>query len=685
MILKRILLENIRSYKNIEINFPLGSTLLSGDIGSGKTSILMAIEFALFGLQPGQKGVSLLRSNESNAKVEIEFEVDDSNIIIERSIKKGKTITQDYCSIDIDGEKREIAVTELKNKVLEILSYPFEFAKKQNLLYKFTVYTPQESMKQIILEDPETRLGILRHVFGIDKYRRILDNSALFTAKLREEQRRKEGFLLDLDMKKELFLKKENEIEDRHKILDSIEKELIAKINVRKEIQEQINEIKEKIDDKRKYEKEIEKTTILLSTKRETKSSNLKEIKLIDEQIKSFFTTYFDENILKELEAQLIKAKIDKEDSQKKNLFISSEIHALKSKSEDLSEIKKKISAIDLCPTCLQTVDITYKVNVLNKMDYEIKQSFDKTLLLEKDKLINDEEIKKTNSILFSLENDISNLRTLRVKLESLNEKKKRIELLNHNNSQIEKDEELLIKHIDSLKRLISELSRYDSVFTEKDRLLQSALKEEKFAEIKVAEIKKEIYLFERQLDELSKEITKKEEIKKEMENLKEIEGFISNNFIPLISFIEKNVLAKLREEFSSLFSKWFSMLVSDSLNVRLDERFTPIIEQQDYEIEYEYLSGGERTAVALAYRLALNQVINSLLSKIKTKDLIILDEPTEGFSDQQLDKMRDVFQQINVAQLILVSHEQKVEGFVENIIKLQKQKGESYISTEIK
>ncbi len=147
---------------------------------------------------------------------------------------------------------------------------------------------------------------------------------------------------------------------------------------------------------------------------------------------------------------------------------------------------------------------------------------------------------------------------------------------------------------------------------------------------------------------------------------------------MPVVYFIEKNVMTKLKSEFSKLFAEWFSMLVSDFIQVRLDDEFTPIIEQQDYELEYNYLSGGERTAIALAYRLSLNQVINSLLSKIKTRDLVILDEPTEGFSEQQLDKMRDVLQQLDVAQLILVSHEQKIEGFVDNVLRFKKENGVS-------
>jgi len=57
MIFKFLKLRNIRSYKELSLHFPNGSVLLAGDVGSGKTSILLALQFALFGLQPGQKGI----------------------------------------------------------------------------------------------------------------------------------------------------------------------------------------------------------------------------------------------------------------------------------------------------------------------------------------------------------------------------------------------------------------------------------------------------------------------------------------------------------------------------------------------------------------------------------------------------------------------------------------------------
>ena len=153
------------------------------------------------------------------------------------------------------------------------------------------------------------------------------------------------------------------------------------------------------------------------------------------------------------------------------------------------------------------------------------------------------------------------------------------------------------------------------------------------------------------------------------------IRDWLTEQIIPLAGHIEKNVMLKLHNEFSLFFEKWFNMLVaSEGWKARLDENFTPIIEQAGFDTDYEFLSGGERTAAALAYRLSLNQVINSMLSHIKTRDLLVLDEPTDGFSAEQLDRMKDVFNEIKAKQIILVSHESKIENFVDNIIRFDKE-----------
>ena len=676
MRIKKIILDNIRSYEHQEINFSEGSTLLSGDIGTGKTSVLLAIEFALFGLQPGQRGSALLRNGKREGKVRLEFEVDGDEVVIERTLKKGKTISQDYCSIIINNEKREFSVTELKSKILELLNYPSEFAKKQNILYKFTVYTPQEEMKQIILEDAETRINTLRHVFGIDKYKKILENVAILTLKLREEKRLKEGMTSNLENDKLNLITKENELETKQQNLFYVEKEFLEKTEIRKKIQEEKEEFSKKIEERTKLQSEIEKTKIMIMNKNETIFNNTKTIEQLRNQIAELQAIKFDESKIKQLEQFIFVNKNEKDKLNKLNLEITSKMNSILLKEEENKKIEKKISSLEICPTCLQNVDAVYKANVLNKIhsdEVEGKKQL-QTLDLEKKKI--EDNLTRIESEISNSEKQLTDLKILKMKLQDIKEKEKQISEIEKSNVSLEKDVHLLKQHVDLLTTSVLSLTRFVNLFETKQKELDEALREERLADIKVAELKKEIEVFSKQIEELKLDIEEIEKIKSELTYITELENWLSKHFISLISFIEKNVMTRLKTEFSKLFAEWFYMLVSDNFNVYLSDDFTPIVEQQDYELDYAYLSGGERTAIALAYRLALNQVINSLLSKIKTRDLVILDEPTDGFSEQQLDKMRDVLQQLNVRQLIIVSHEQKMEGFVENVIRFKKISG---------
>lgn len=678
MKIKKIKLENIRSYEQKEIEFPEGSTLLSGDIGSGKTSILLGIEFALFGLQPGQRGNSLLRNGAEKGGVVMEFEIEDLDIIVERNLKRGKTVSQDYCAITINGDKKEISVTELKTKVLELLNYPMEFAKKQNLLYRFTVYTPQEEMKEIILQDPETRINTLRHIFGIDRYKKVIENSSLVLSKLREERRLREGAIGNLEQERLELFTKEDELESKNHNLSVMEKELFLKHDVRKIIQEEKEEITKKVEEKRKFSQEIEKSKIMISGKNDSISNNLKRIEIIHSQIEELEKISFNPKRVVELENEIDSNKREKERLNEKNIEIRSEISSLTYKIDENRKLEQKMSNLQICPTCLQNVESVYRANVLNKAHSESAESARgiQELEIEKIKLL--EKIRFLDSEISIKEKELSELKIIKMRLDGIQEKKANILDVEKLNETLQKDIEMLKSHMNSLSVSVLELAKYDEIFNEKQKELEQAQAEEKSAEIRVAELRREIEVFSRQVEDLTNRIKKLDDIKKRLDYLIELEDWFSKHFSLLVSLIEKNVMTKLKTEFSKSFSEWFSMLVSDSFYVRLSDDFTPIIEHQDYELDYSYLSGGERTAIALAYRLSLNQVINSFLSTIKTRDIVILDEPTDGFSEQQLDKMRGVLEELNVKQLIIVSHEQKIESFVDNIIKIKKEHGVS-------
>jgi len=677
MLLKKIKLENIRSYESQEIEFPTGSTLLSGDIGSGKTSVLLAVEFALFGLQPSQRGTSLLKNGKNKGRVVLEVEIDNKHIIIERNLKRSrKTVNQESASISIDNEKQEASVTEIKNKVLKLLNYPSEFAKKTNLLYKFTVYTPQEEMKQIILESPEIRLNTLRHVFGIDKYKRIEENAYIFTSKLREEIRNKEGQLSDTEELKKTLQDKKQKISLLIETQEKEQEALKERKSKREKIEKEVKELEEKIKERQKLEAEKEKSDLMLINKKDSSTEIKNQTEKLSREIEEGRKIAFDEKKLSEIINKTITNKEQERNLQEKFISCSSQLDSLEKTKQEASQLQEKISKIRKCPTCLQEVNEQYKKIISEKIISEVTSINQQSQKITEQKKQVSDSLIKTREELDSLQKQKSEEEIKKIKSENLKEKQISLSELEKKSQQIVSDINMIMQHIKSLSESISEFSKFSQLYENKKTELDEEKNKERQKEIKVAEIKKEQEMVLQQIGDIEKTIKEKEKLRERINYLKELEDWLSEKFLGLILFTEKNVMLKLREEFSKLFSEWFSILVPETLSARLNEEFSPVIEQQGYELAYAYLSGGERTAVALAYRLSLNQVINSLLSRIKTRDLVILDEPTDGFSEQQLDKMRDVLSQLKVAQLILVSHEAKIESFVENIIKFKKQDG---------
>ncbi len=153
MLIKKIRLRNIRSYNEEEINFPEGSILLSGNIGSGKSTILLAVDFALFGISRDLPGTALLRNGENEGFVELHFKINEKDIIIKRALKRSQgTVSQDTGELTINGEVDYFTAMELKQRVLELLNYPSELlTKSKSMVYHYTVYSPQEKMKEILL------------------------------------------------------------------------------------------------------------------------------------------------------------------------------------------------------------------------------------------------------------------------------------------------------------------------------------------------------------------------------------------------------------------------------------------------------------------------------------------------------------------------------------------------------
>lgn len=687
MILKSVKLENIRSYVNQVIEFPIGSVLLSGDIGSGKSTILLAIEFVLFGIRRKDlSGASLLRHGKKQGSVELKLDLDGKEIIIKRVLKRGKEdVKQEAGYIITNGIKKEGTHIELKADVLNLLGYPKDLiTKSKDLIYRYTVYTPQESMKQILMEDKDVRLDTLRKVFNIDKYKRIRENSQVFIRELREKRKNYEGKIEDLGERKKTKEIREKEVS----LIDEKLKGLLPKVDlIKKDVKDKkelINKTEKEIGEFNKLNNELKLEELKLKNYLERRKNNKEEVEELIKEIEAVKKDLEKEEI-KNLE-EFLRLINDKESQlgffQKTIIEINKKLSEFETIIKHSNETKEKIAKLDQCPICLQNVGDEHKKDIHEREDKNIS-GLEGHITSHKRQ---EEENKKRLGV---LEKEISELRkkqseikAIMVKKESLKEKDKRKEMLEAEQEKTKKEVGKININKIELNKEIDKLKNIEKEYKKAKHEFDSILKEERELEIskKGFEVKKEeITKLVKMLEE---EINKKLEIKSQLGKISQYQNWIEEYFVKLMSTMEKHVMLQVYREFNDLFQQWFNMLMEDeTISVRLDDEFTPVIEQNGYETNIMNLSGGERTAVALAYRLALNKVINDVVSEIKTKDILILDEPTDGFSSEQLDKVRDVLEQLNIKQVIIVSHESKIESFVDSVIRINKDEHVSGIS----
>lgn len=681
MIIKKLYLRNIRSYKELEIFFPEGSILLSGEVGAGKTSILLAIQFALFGLQPGQKGASIVRNGEDEAEVKMDFFIDNKEISIKRKIvrTKNSSFSQEENILIVEGEEFDLSSLEMRSKVIELLNYPKEFSKKSDLLFRFSVYTPQEEMKEIIRENEEKRLSILRHIFGIERYKRIKENASFLRQVGKESIKLKENLSQDLnELKEELNKNNEEKIKISREINDlSI---LLMRIKEEKEsLKKEISDLKIKLEEQKKMEITLSSKETELKIKKDFKLKTEKEISLLKNQLLQKIPS-FDFSSLDKIKNLIESHKQVLNELLEKKTKISSKIEVLNSKKERSFSLIERVSSLENCPTCFQKVSEEHKGKIRKNESYEI-EIINRELeekIFEKNQI--EKEIQKERELISSYEEDKLRLEKEKIMFEHYKEIETKLKSEIFVLSRVSNEIEELEKEIEKIKQNLENYFAVSKNFEEKEKEFFSLEDEERRKERIYIANKKELEILEKEIEKKSFEITKKEKLRKEANFLKEFLDWFDEHFIPLIDKTESIILSKIRNDFSRIFSEWFSLLVPDYLTAELTENFTPLIKSNGFEIDYEFLSGGEKTAIALAYRLALNQVLNSVHSEIKTKDILILDEPTDGFSEKQIERIREILKQLNTKQIIIVSHEQQIEGFVDKIIKVVKEKESNII-----
>ncbi|MBI2574497.1 SMC family ATPase [Candidatus Woesearchaeota archaeon] len=748
MIIRHVRLSNIRSYTDALVEFPTGSVMLSGDIGSGKSTILLAIEFCLFGITAALDGTALLRNGKNSGSVELKMAIDGNDVIIKRSLKRFRdAVRQDSGYMIIHGQKHELAPVELKARTLELLGYPKELlTKSKSLIYRYTVYTPQEEMRLILMDSNTSRLDTLRKVFQIDKYRRIKENSQLLIKEIKEKMRELSAKAEDLPQKQESARELEKELIDagtkvsgllpmisqlealvmqKKAHAESLEGKSRLHAEHRKKLEIALSRIREKERVAKEAEADIARagTEIAVLQNRQETAAALHSpfVQKLAAARKWHISTESEVAGKPAAKQRLLEAENELG-------RINAEIRKLQFITESSRKLAQGIAALTMCPTCRQPVSSGHKEHIRQTEEEKTaganaemeKHAADKKLHEEKaaslrteiDKLHEKErqlanaggEIaacgetaaelgmaeKLQEAILTAAEPEtnaaaaaaIAELRAMNRQIresmhysEMLADKQRVSVSLREKMQLLGKETETLSREAEEEKKFVSELSGVDVQITAAKAELEDLLRQEKALLMQKAALMAEKEGISRNIKSLQQEIEGKLRIKAGLEDEKKLVYWLDAHFISLAEAIERQVMLRIYNEFNTFFQNWFSVLMQDeAISVRLNEEFSPVIEQNGYELSFDSLSGGERTSCALAYRLALNKAINDLVTTIKTRDIIILDEPTDGFSSEQIERIRDVAEQLSIAQIIIVSHEAKIESFVDSVIRIVKE-----------
>lgn len=689
-----ILIENIRSHIKTYIKFSNGFNCLVGGLGAGKSSILYAIDFALFGDPLGRSYEYLLREGVDVGRVALKFIENGKEYTLWRGLRRrGGHIGQDSEQLKLFEGNRLLA--EIKSEaVAEQLKSIIGIDKEA---FRDIVWIRQERLKEILDMMPAERQRKLDQLFGLSDYeiswvnlrsiqrwyeseRATLERDP-DVVNFREIQSKYDESVKDLSIK-------EVEVEESRKQLQEAEvrlKEAKANLEGLMEMRRRSEELRSEEIKLRTEIGSFESIRVRLMSEIKERGARISELEGRLEVLNS------QEEALRRKIAELnLPSDISLNNLQSHINSIIEQISSVHGEEENVrGEIKRatqRISGLakeNKCPLCLQILSPEYKDRLMKQFYQDISNYRQQLSELEKSA----RELEQLRKTLFNI---FSNLQTINpTKAEVSKHLENERMLLNKAVEELRtKDREIepLKKRLEDLR---SEIAEFDySRLEEAQKLYNEAVE-------RYSSIKYKVQNLESQRNEI---ISRLENLKERLDAAqKKIERLEKINEI--LIFIEearqayRSIQPRIRRDFVSYLERVVQQILdelagseSPSLTIRIDENYTPIIEgDEGYERSTFNLSGGERTFLALAYRLGIGQLIMHLKSG-RGLGILMLDEPTEslGREDGSIDRLAEMLSRLKtVEQIIAVTHSEAFAEKADRVIKVEKRDGESVILTE--
>jgi len=687
-------LENIRSHIKSTIQFQRGFNCLVGGVGCGKSSVLYAIDFALFGDPLGRSYDYILREGSDSGKVTLQFAHAGKNYTLTRGLRKrGKGIGQDLEQLKLSEDGKPIAQVK-SEAVAEQLKAITGLDKE---LFREIIWVRQEQLKELLNMTPRERQKRLDELFGLADYELAWSN---LLGVQKEYEGEKKAYERDPDIV----------------IMDKLQAEYDKAVQEFATIEGQIQHLRRKYEDAEatfnqatsqlQSLEELRKQTEELMRKEAQLKTNIENVednsaRLADEI--AHRNTLIDSmnEKLQSLESELkmhqekleqagLNAEQTVEELRKYLQALEEQLRSLGGEQEatrkEMREAERRLSSLtaeNKCPLCLQSLSEDYKTDLLDRLKKANTEGEQKLAELQK----NLDELENLRNLVSNV--DMS-MRTLKPKIEDLrnrvSDESSALEKLSKDFEERQQLEKTFREQLDVVKKEIAK-------FNLKQLETARSLRDQAFEEYSATKNKLEIT--ESRRNDLSFRV---EELKQRLDNAQEKleRGKRIENLLEIVTGVRdayRSIQPRMRGEFVTYLERMVQQFLDDlvggvgpTLLVKIDDTYSPLVQSEEgYAREVTNLSGGERTLLAFAYRLGMGQLIMQSRTGHGLSTLL-LDEPTEslGREDGSIDRLAEAISRLKaIEQIIAVTHSEAFAEKAEHVVRVEKEAGASKITAE--
>lgn len=620
MIVKRLRLTNFLAHENREFTFNQPIIVICGNNGKGKSSIFQAITLALFKQQERGNLDDLITYGKDWCEVELEFVIGDDNYLVRYEKKRSQTPVH---TLSKNNQVITETTTATVNYIKSLLNVDYDGLVS-------SVFSPQGKLGYITGLKPDARKEVLSTFLGIGALLKTSAKARDIRYELTTKKERVKG-MLDVT---------NAQLQGIRKQLESPATGLEQKIcQLTREYDEVVQQIERNAQSAATSQKlvQIEKTITntksmidrLLAEMQTIQSLNLQELE------SSYNKLGQEKSAIQKNKQEFIKSM---EEAYKNVLKIRTQVESIESSI-------KRISQLSQCPTCFRSITDDDKKWLVMKMT-DNKSNL--TAQLEQWNSAYLEAQKKVTELdqkVGQLEKQLSDISTLVNKARVEENYKKALQQLYTQYAEQK-------VQFDQLKQQVKDFDPVSyQVLLQKKVHIQNDLESAK-AKIAARKVNEET---EKKLkDDLTRYYNSLLYYTNEVNDYKLIEDAYSEQGI--ITHIIKKTVWKIETLTNRILS-----LLSPGLSVSLlvDQKHLDVqVSTQKATILYEQCSGGERSKVDLALRLALAILMqNSRGGKLQT---LFIDEATANMDTEGRQNFIEVlkFLQSFFKRILIITHQ---------------------------